>query len=117
MGSFLKCIDLGRHCIYDQFIEFEAQLYFSYTPKGYIHVNCTEYRMKNRNNSRKNTNKYNFPNFLLKEKKSRSRLFDHIIGNLPACFQIYGLFIRNQTAFFRNSGFYFAGSYCSEQTC
>ena len=37
---------------------------------------------------------------------------NHIIGNLPAWFQIYDLFIRNQTVRFRKSGFYFAGSYC-----
>ena len=48
MGSFSKCIDLGKLCIYDQTIEFEAQLYFSYTPKGYMHVNSTDYIMKSK---------------------------------------------------------------------
>ena len=60
----------------------------------------------------KNTNKYNFFNFFLKEKtENHSRFLNHLAGNLPACFQIYGLFIRKQTASFGKIGFYFAGSY------
>ena len=65
----------------------------------------------NRNNSdKKKTNRYNFLKAFLKEKRRiHSRFLSHIIGNLPACFQIYGLFVRNLTACF---GFYFMGSYC-----
>ena len=44
-------------------------------------------------------------------KTIHSKFLDHIIGNLPACFQIYGLLIRNQTVCFGKSGFYLAGSY------
>ena len=44
-------------------------------------------------------------------KTIHSKFLDHIIVNLPACFQIYGLLIRNQTVCFGKSGFYFAGSY------
>ena len=51
---------------------------------------------------------YDFP----EGKKTKSVRFpDHITGNLPACLQIYGLFIKNQTACFEKAGFYFMVSY------
>ena len=59
----------------------------------------------------KNTNKYCFLEVLL-NKESHYMFLNHITRNLSACFQINVLLIRNQTACFGRSGFYFAGSYC-----
>ena len=44
---------------------------------------------------------------------------NHIIGNLPACFQVYGLLIRNQTACSGQKWFLFCGFllYLSSDDC
>ena len=79
-------------------------------------VKCTKYNTQIEIRVTKSTNKYNFPKICLKEKNSSySRFLNHILGNLSACFQIYGPFIRSHTACFEKSGFYFAGSYCTHE--
>ena len=60
-------------------LNFEELVYFSYTLKGYA------------------SSKYNFLQvFLQPEGKNYShpRFLNLVIGNLPACFQIYGLSLK-----------------------